>query len=92
MGKVSCDLARFQRVKELIRAQGCDIIINFSTSGASGLVNEGERFNSLAAGPELASFDAGSELQRVSFNPIFWRIVSAPAAASNRKLVLTGMI
>jgi 3-keto-5-aminohexanoate cleavage enzyme len=71
MGRVSCDLARFQRVKELIRAQGCDIIINFSTSGASGLVSEEERFNSLAAAPELASLDAGSMNfnERVFLNP-----------------------
>ena len=71
MGKVSCDLARFQRVKELIRAQGCDVIINFSTSGASGLVSESERFNSLAAGPDLASLDAGSMNfnERVFLNP-----------------------
>ncbi len=71
MGNVSCDLVRFRRVKELIRAHGCDIIINFSTSGASGLVREAERFNSLAAGPELASFDAGSMNfnERVFLNP-----------------------
>jgi 3-keto-5-aminohexanoate cleavage enzyme len=71
MGRVSCDLARFRRVKEMIRAQGCDIIINFSTSGASGLVSESERFNSLDAGPELASFDAGSMNfnERVFLNP-----------------------
>ena len=31
--KMSCDPARFRRVTELIRAQGCDILINFSTSG-----------------------------------------------------------
>jgi 3-keto-5-aminohexanoate cleavage enzyme len=70
-GKVTCDLSRFQRVKELIRAQGCDIIINFSTSGASGLVSEGERFNSLDAGPELGSLDAGSMNfnERVFLNP-----------------------
>lgn len=70
-GGASCELARFRRVKELIRAQGCDILINFSTSGASGLVGEGERFNSLSAGPDLASFDAGSMNfnERVFLNP-----------------------
>jgi len=50
-GAMSCDLARFRRVKELIRAQGCDVIINFSTSGGAGRVDEAERFNSLSAGP-----------------------------------------
>ncbi|MEK7375058.1 MAG: 3-keto-5-aminohexanoate cleavage protein [Thermodesulfobacteriota bacterium] len=34
-GKMTCDLSRFQRVKQLIRAQGCDILINFTTSGAN---------------------------------------------------------
>ncbi|MHB8769818.1 MAG: beta-keto acid cleavage family enzyme [Syntrophales bacterium] len=70
-GKVSCDRERFRRVKELIRAEGCDVIINFSTSGASGLVSEAERFNSLSAGPDLASFDAGSMNfnERVFLNP-----------------------
>ena len=70
-GKMSCDLARFRRVKELIRAQGCDILINFSTSGGAGRVGEEERFNSLAAGPELGSLDAGSMNfnERVFLNP-----------------------
>lgn len=63
-GMMSCDLARFRRVKELIRSQGCDMLVNFSTSGGAGRVDEHERFNSLAAGPELASLDAGS----INFN------------------------
>jgi 3-keto-5-aminohexanoate cleavage enzyme len=63
-GRMSCDLSRFRRVKELIRAQKCDVLINFSTSGGAGRVDEGERFNSLDAGPELASLDAGS----INFN------------------------
>jgi len=69
--KMSCDLTRFRRVKELIRAQGCDVLINFSTSGGAGRVDEDERFNSLAAGPELASLDAGSINfnERVFLNP-----------------------
>lgn len=70
-GKMTCDLSRFQRVKALIREQGCDILINFSTSGGAGRVNEEERFNSLAAGPELGSLDAGSMNfnDRVFLNP-----------------------
>jgi len=59
-GLMSCELSRFLRVKELIRAQGCDIIINFTTSSGSVGADETGRFNSLLAGPELASFDAGS--------------------------------
>lgn len=70
-GVMSCDLTRFRQVKELIRAQGCDAVINFSTSGGAGRVNEDERFNSLSAGPELASLDAGSINfnERVFLNP-----------------------
>ena len=70
-GKMSCDLSRFLRVRELIRDQGCDILINFSTSGGAGRVGEEERFNSLAAGPELASLDAGSMNfnDRIFLNP-----------------------
>jgi 3-keto-5-aminohexanoate cleavage enzyme len=70
-GKMTCDLARFQRVKALIRAQRCDVLINFSTSGGAGRVNEDDRFNSLDAGPELASLDAGSINfnERVFLNP-----------------------
>ncbi|MDP2840557.1 MAG: 3-keto-5-aminohexanoate cleavage protein [Syntrophales bacterium] len=70
-GKMSCDLSRFLRVRELIRGQGCDILINFSTSGGAGRVGEEERFNSLAAGPELASLDAGSMNfnDRIFLNP-----------------------
>ncbi len=70
-GKMSCELSRFLRVKELIRDQGCDILINFSTSGGAGRVGEEERFNSLAAGPELGSLDAGSMNfnDRIFLNP-----------------------
>ena len=70
-GKMSCDLSRFLRVKELIRDQGCDILINFSTSGGAGRVGEEERFNSLTAGPELGSLDAGSMNfnDRIFLNP-----------------------
>lgn len=70
-GKMTCDLSQFRRVKELIRAQGCDILINFSTSGGAGRVCEEDRFNSLAAGPELGSLDAGSMNfnERIFLNP-----------------------
>jgi len=70
-GKMSCELSRFLRVRELIRDQGCDILINFSTSGGAGRVGEEERFNSLTAGPELGSLDAGSMNfnDRIFLNP-----------------------
>src|SRR4030042_989781 len=59
-GKMTCELARFQRVRELIRAQGCDILINFSTSGGAGGGGGGGRVKHLTAGPGLGSLDAGS--------------------------------
>jgi 3-keto-5-aminohexanoate cleavage enzyme len=70
-GRLTCDLSRFQSIKHLIRGHGCDAIINFSTSGGAGRVGEAERFNSLDAGPELASLDAGSFNfnDRVFLNP-----------------------
>ncbi|MBW6484793.1 MAG: 3-keto-5-aminohexanoate cleavage protein [Syntrophobacterales bacterium] len=70
-GRMTCDRSRFQKVKELIRSQGCDIIINFTASGGAGRVGEEERFNSLSAAPELASLDAGSMNfnDRVFLNP-----------------------
>jgi 3-keto-5-aminohexanoate cleavage enzyme len=69
--RMTCDLSLFRKVKELIRSRGCDIVLNFTTSGGAGRVSETERFNSLSAGPELASFDAGSMNfnDRVFLNP-----------------------
>jgi len=80
VGNISSDLARYVKIKELIRAHGCDILINFTTSGgstdfsASGVLGRlpgDERFNCLAAGPDLASLDAGSLNfnERVFLNP-----------------------
>lgn len=68
---MSCEAWLFKRVKELIRGCGCDILLNFSTSGGAGIVDEGERFNSLTAKPDLASLDAGSLnfYERVFLNP-----------------------
>ena len=87
-GVMSCDLTRFRRVTELIRARGCDILINYSTSGGAGRVDEGERFNSLSAGPELASFDAGSMNfnERVFLNsPAFLEELARRMRAANIK-------
>ncbi|MBX6343180.1 MAG: 3-keto-5-aminohexanoate cleavage protein, partial [Thermomicrobiaceae bacterium] len=59
-GQVTCDPARYRRVAGLIRAQGCDIIINMSTGGGAGVVSDEERANVVRLRPEIASFDAGS--------------------------------
>ena len=59
-GVVTTDPALYRDVMERIRAAGCDIIINLSTSGGIGTRPEPERFYPLELCPELASFDAGS--------------------------------
>lgn len=59
-GLVTCDPARYARVVELIRAQGCDIIVNMSTGGGAGRTTDDDRRAPLTLGPEIASFDAGS--------------------------------
>lgn len=59
-GRVTSDPARYQRVRDLIRAAGCDIVLNFSTGGGAGIVSDEERRAPVALRPEIASFDAGS--------------------------------
>jgi len=59
-GRPTCDPARYDRVRELIRAQGCDIVINLSTGGGAGQVSDEERIAPVRLRPEIASFDAGS--------------------------------
>jgi len=59
-GRVTSDPARYARVRDLIRAQGCDIILNFSTGGGAGIVPDEDRIAPVRLRPEIASFDAGS--------------------------------
>ncbi len=59
-GRVTSDPARYARVRDLIRSQGCDIILNFSTGGGAGIVPDEERIAPVRLRPEIASFDAGS--------------------------------
>ncbi len=59
-GRPTCDPARYARVRELIRAQGCDIVINMSTGGGAGQVPDDDRIAPVRLRPEIASFDAGS--------------------------------
>lgn len=59
-GRVTSDPARYARVRDLIREQGCDIILNFSTGGGAGIVPDEERIAPVRLHPEIASFDAGS--------------------------------
>ena len=59
-GRVTCDPARYARVRALIEAAGCDAIVNMSTGGAAGLVTDEERMAPVSLSPEIASFDCGS--------------------------------
>lgn len=59
-GKVTCDPARYARVRELIEAAGCDPIVNMSTGGGAGQTTDEERLAPVALAPEIASFDCGS--------------------------------
>ena len=59
-GRVTSDFARYARVRDLIRSQGCDIILNFSTGGGAGIVPDEKRIAPVRLRPEIASFDAGS--------------------------------
>lgn len=59
-GKVTCDPARYARTRDLIRATGCDVIINMSTGGGAGQTTDEQRMEPVDLAPEIASFDCGS--------------------------------
>jgi len=59
-GKVTCDPARYARVRDLIRARGSDIVINMSTGGGAGQTTDEQRMEPVSLAPEIASFDCGS--------------------------------
>jgi 3-keto-5-aminohexanoate cleavage enzyme len=57
---VTCDPDRYQKVNDLVRAAGCDIVMNWSTGGGAGITTDEERAASIRYSPEVASFDCGS--------------------------------
>ena len=59
-GKVTCDPARYAKARDLIRAAGCDVIINMSTGGGAGQTTDEQRAEPVTLAPEIASFDCGS--------------------------------
>jgi len=59
-GKVTCDPARYAKVRELIRAAGSDVVINMSTGGGAGQTTDEQRAEPIDLSPEIASFDCGS--------------------------------
>lgn len=58
-GQSTQDLEIYARIKEGIRAAGCDIIIQFTTGGGFGMSLE-ERLSCINAGPEMASLNMGN--------------------------------
>jgi len=59
-GKATTNPAVFKEIKQLIRAKGCDIILNFSTSpGREPTSKVEDGFKVLEAGPEMATDDVG---------------------------------
>jgi 3-keto-5-aminohexanoate cleavage enzyme len=59
-GKVTCDPARYAKVRDLIRAGGSNVIINMSTGGGAGQTTDEQRIEPVSLKPEIASFDCGS--------------------------------
>ena len=59
-GVVTCDPARYARVRALIEAAGSDVIVNMSTGGGAGRTGDAERMAPIDLAPEIASFDCGS--------------------------------
>jgi 3-keto-5-aminohexanoate cleavage enzyme len=58
--RVTCDPARYARVRELVTAAGSDVVINMSTGGGAGQTTDEERMAPVTLSPEIASFDCGS--------------------------------
>jgi 3-keto-5-aminohexanoate cleavage enzyme len=58
--KVTCDPARYAKVRDLIRARGSDVVINMSTGGGAGQTTDEQRMEPVGLQPEIASFDCGS--------------------------------
>lgn len=56
----SMDLERFEETVKLIRAKGCDIILNLTTSGELGTTEERRMAHLIKLEPEMASYDCGT--------------------------------
>jgi 3-keto-5-aminohexanoate cleavage enzyme len=59
-GRVTCDPARYAKVRDLTRARGSDVVINMSTGGGAGQTTDEQRMEPVSLSPEIASFDCGS--------------------------------
>jgi len=59
-GQPVCDVDRFRRVMTLIREQGCDIVINLSTSPGVNVTAMEQRYAPIDLHPDIVSFDVGT--------------------------------
>lgn len=57
---VTCDPERYQKVNDLVRAAGCDVVMNWSTGGGAGVTTDEQRTSPVRLAPEVVSFDCGS--------------------------------
>ncbi len=58
-GGISHDPDDFIAIREAVRAEDCDVILNFTTGGSLGMGPD-ERRRSLEAGPDVASLNCGT--------------------------------
>ena len=58
-GEVTQDAGTYGEIRDAIRAEAPDVILNFTTGGSVGMSDD-ERLGSLPAQPELASLDCGT--------------------------------
>jgi 3-keto-5-aminohexanoate cleavage enzyme len=58
--QVTCDPERYQKVTDIVRSSGSDVIMNWSTGGGAGVTTDEQRTAPVRLAPELASFDCGS--------------------------------
>jgi 3-keto-5-aminohexanoate cleavage enzyme len=58
--RVTCDPERYQKVTDLVRSAGSDVVMNWSTGGGAGMTTDEERTAPVRLAPEVASFDCGS--------------------------------
>src|ERR1700743_773946 len=63
-GEITQSADVYADIFERVRATSCDVVLNFTTGGALGMSFD-ERRQSLLAGPEVASLNAGS----INFGP-----------------------
>jgi 3-keto-5-aminohexanoate cleavage enzyme len=75
-GRASQDVEIYKRIKEGIRAKGCDIVIQFTTGGSPGMTIA-ERLQSIEADPDMASLNMGNTHFKLPSGQWIWYDVTA---------------